>query len=218
LFGRESPLMRAIVPLIFLLFLLPGVAHGYVAGTVKNHRDVIQGMTRSMGTISYYLVLVFFASQFTAAFTQSNVGVLLAVQGATTLANWQLPPQATLLGVIGLTATVNLLIGSASAKWALLSPIVVPMLMTLGLSPELVQAAYRVGDSSTNIITPLMPFFPLIVIQCQRYVRGAGIGTLASLMLPYTIAFLITWSLLLMLFWYLGIPLGIQAPYHYPAS
>ena len=216
LVGRDVPLMRAIVPLIFLLFLLPGVVYGCVAGTVRNHRDIVQGMTKSMHTISYYLVMAFFASQFTAAFTQSNVGVLLAVKGANTLAALNLPPQVTILGIILLTAAVDLLIGSASAKWALLSPIFVPMLMSLGLSPDLTQAAYRIGDSTSNIITPLMPYFPLVVVYSQRYVKNAGIGTLTSLMLPYSLSFLATWSLLLIAFWSLSIPLGLQATYSYP--
>jgi aminobenzoyl-glutamate transport protein len=173
-------------------------------------------MTKSMNSISYYLVMAFFASQFTAAFTQSNVGVLLAVKGAHALAVLNLPPQVTILGIIGLTTTADLLIGSASAKWALLSPIFVPMLMTLGISAELTQAAYRIGDSTSNVISPLMPYFPLEVVYCQRYVKNTGIGTLTSLMLPYSICFLVTWTLLLMLFWGLGIPLGLQASYTYP--
>lgn len=214
--GRESPLMKSIVPLIFLIFLLPGAAYGYVAGTVKSHRDIVQGMTKAMGTITYYLVMAFFASLFTAAFTQSNVGVLLAVKGANALAAMKLPAQVTILGIILLTTMVNLLIGSASAKWALLSPIFVPMLMSLGLSPELTQAAYRIGDSSTNIITPLMPYFPLVVVYAQRYVKSTGIGTMISLMLPYSLTFLVTWTLLLLLSWSLGIPLGLQATYSYP--
>ncbi len=215
LVGRDAPLMKAIVPLIFLLFLVPGVVHGYVAGTVTSHRDIVQGMTKSMTSISYYLVMAFFAAQFTAAFTQSNVGVLLAVKGANTLAAMHLPPQVTILGVILLTAMADLLIGSASAKWALLSPIFVPMLMSLGISAELTQAAYRIGDSTSNIITPLMPYFPLVVVYSQRYVKNTGIGTLTSLMLPYSLSFLVTWSALLMMYWALGIPLGLQATYTY---
>ena len=205
----------AIVPLIFLLFLVPGVVHGYVAGTITSHRDIVRGMTKSMTAISYYLVMAFFAAQFTAAFTQSNVGVLLAVKGANTLAALNLPPQVTILGIILLSAAIDLLIGSASAKWALLGPIFVPMLMALGISAELTQAAYRIGDSTSNIITPLMPYFPLVVVYCQRSVKSTGIGTLTSLMLPYSLSFLLTWSALLMLFWMVGIPLGLQAPYTY---
>lgn len=216
LVGREAPLMKAIVPLIFLMFLLPGAAYGYAAGTVKSHRDIVQGMTKAMGSITYYLVMAFFASLFTAAFAQSNVGVLLAVKGANALRELNLPAQVTVIGIILLTTSVNLLIGSASAKWALLAPIFVPMLMSLGLSPALTQAAYRVGDSSTNIITPLMPYFPLVVVYAQRYVKSTGIGTMISLMLPYSLSFLASWSVLLLIYWGLGIPLGLQASYSYP--
>jgi aminobenzoyl-glutamate transport protein len=211
-----APLMQSIVTLIFLFFLLPGVVYGYVAGTVKSHRDIIQGMTRSMSTMGYYIVLAFFASLFIAAFGQSNLGALLALKGAAFLKTLGLPGQVTIIGIILLSAALNLLIGSASAKWALLAPIFVPMLMQLGLSPELTQAAYRIGDSSTNIITPLMPYFPLVVVFCQRYVKNTGIGTLVSLMLPYSVSFLVTWILLLLLQWTTAIPLGLQASYSYP--
>jgi p-aminobenzoyl-glutamate transporter AbgT len=214
--AAASPLMQSIVPLIFLLFILPAIVYGYVAGTVKSHRDIIQGMSKTMSTMGYYIVLAFFASLFIAAFGQSNIGALLALKGAGALKALALPGQVTIVGIILLTALVNLLIGSASAKWALLAPIFVPMLMQLGISPELSQAAYRVGDSTTNIITPLMPYFPLVVVFGQRYVKNTGIGTLVSLMLPYSVVFLITWTLFLLAYWMLGIPLGLQAPYGYP--
>lgn len=211
--GHDAPLMQAIVPLIFLFFLVPGVVHGYVAGTVKSHRDIIQGMSKSMSTMGYYLVLVFFAALFIYAFNKSNLGLLLAVKGAGFLQKMNMPAPVTIVGIILLSALVNLLIGSASAKWALLAPIFVPMLMQLGISPELTQAAYRVGDSSTNIITPLMPYFPLIVVYCQRYTKSTGIGNLVSYMLPYSIAFLLVWMVLLVVYWQLGLPLGIGATY-----
>jgi len=214
--ASAAPLMQAIVPLIFLLFLIPGIAYGYVAGTVKSHRDVIKGMSKAMSTMGYYIVLAFFASLFIAAFGQSNLGALLALKGAAALQALGFPGQVTILGIILLSATVNLLIGSASAKWALLAPIFVPMLMQLGLSPELTQAAYRVGDSTTNIITPLMPYFPLVVVFAQRYVKNTGIGTLVSMMLPYSVVFLVTWTVFLLGYWTIGLPLGLQAPYVYP--
>jgi aminobenzoyl-glutamate transport protein len=173
-------------------------------------------MSNAMSTMGYYIVLAFFASLFIAAFGQSNIGALIALKGAGVLQALALPPQVTIIGIIVLTALVNLLIGSASAKWALLAPIFVPMLMQLGMSPELSQAAYRIGDSTTNIITPLMPYFPLVVVFAQRYVKNTGIGTLVSLMLPFSIAFLITWVVFLLGYWALGIPLGLQAPYTYP--
>jgi aminobenzoyl-glutamate transport protein len=183
---------------------------------VKSHRDIVKGMSKSMSTMGYYIVLAFFASLFIAAFGQSNLGALLALKGAAGLKALALPPQVTIIGIILLTATVNLLIGSASAKWALLAPIFVPMLMQLGLSPELTQGAYRVGDSTTNIITPLMPYFPLVVVYCQRYVKNTGIGTLVSMMLPFSMTFLVSWIAFLIACWMLGIPLGLQAPYSYP--
>jgi aminobenzoyl-glutamate transport protein len=174
-------------------------------------------MSKSMSTMGYYIVLAFFASLFIAAFGQSNIGALLALKGAGVLRALELPAQVTIVGIILLTAFVNLLIGSASAKWALLAPIFVPMLMQLGLSPELTQAAYRVGDSTTNIITPLMPYFPLVVVFGQRYVRNTGIGTLVSLMIPFSVTFLTAWTIFLIGYWMLGIPLGLQAPYVFPS-
>lgn len=206
---HDAPLMKAIVPLIFLFFLVPGIIYGIVSGTVKSHRDIIQAMTKSMQTMGYYLVLAFFAAQFTYAFAQSNLGALLALAGADFLKQLGLPSYLTIVGIIILSTLVNLLIGSASAKWAILSPVFVPMLMQLGLSPELTQAAYRIGDSSTNIITPLLPYFPLIVAYAQRYVKDTGVGTLISLTLPYSLTFLTTWTVLLMVWWYFGIPLGL---------
>ena len=214
--AATAPLMLAIVPFIFLFFLVPGVVYGYVAGTVKTHRDVVTGMSKAMSTMGYYIVLAFFVSLFIYAFGQSNLGALFALKGASTLQALGLPPVVTILGIIVLTTMVNLFIGSASAKWALLAPVFVPMLMSLGLSPELTQAAYRVGDSSTNIITPLMPYFPLVVVYCQRYARTTGIGTLVSTMLPYSLSFLLVWTVFLTLYWMSGIPLGLQAPYTYP--
>lgn len=214
--AARAPLMQMIVPLIFILFLLPGVVHGFVAGVFKTHRDVIKGMSKTLSTMGYYIVMAFFASLFIYSFGASQMGALLAVEGATLLRALSLPGPVTLFGIIILCTTVNLLIGSSSAKWALLAPILVPMLMQLGLSPELTQAAYRIGDSSTNIITPLMPYFPLVVAFSQRYVKKTGIGTLAAAMLPYSMSFLVLWSALLMIFWTLGIPLGVQSVYSYP--
>lgn len=212
-----APLMRAIVPLIFLFFLIPGVLYGVAAGTIRSHRDVIAGMTKSMATMGYYIVMAFFAAQFIAAFSHSNLGILLAASGAGALRTLDLPPQMTMLGMILLSAFINLFIGSASAKWLLVAPVFVPMFMQLGIAPELTQAAYRIGDSSSNIITPLMPYFPLIVAFCRRYQAQAGIGTLAAMMLPYAVTLLIGWSLLLLGYWALGLPLGLQARYSYPA-
>jgi aminobenzoyl-glutamate transport protein len=215
--ASNAPLMQSIVPLIFVLFLIPGVVYGYLAGTVQTHRDIVQGMSKSMQGMGYYIVMAFFAAQFIAAIGQSNLAALMALNGAEWLKSSGMPMGVTLVGITLITAFVNLFIGSASAKWALLAPILVPMLMAVGVSPDLTQAAYRVGDSSTNIITPLMPYFPLIVVFCQRYVKNSGIGTVVAMMLPYSITFLVVWSIFLSIYWGLGLPLGVQANYVYPA-
>lgn len=211
-----APMMRSIVALIFLLFLIPGLVYGIVAGTVKSSKDMIDGMTKAMGQMSYYLVIMFFIAQFVYAFGQSNLGVLLALEGAEFLKWLSMPSYVTVVGIVLLTAFINIFVGSASGKWGLLAPIFVPMLMQLGISPDLTQAAYRVGDSSTNIITPLMPYFPLVVVYCQRYVKSTGIGTVTAMMLPYSITFLIVWTIFLLLYTLAGIPLGIQSSYTYP--
>ena len=212
----QAPIMKSIVPLIFLLFVIPGVVHGYVAGTVKSHRDIIEGMTQAMNSMAYYIVLAFFCAQFIWLFGESNLGVLLSIKGADLLRALALPGPLTLCGIILMVGLANLFIGSASAKWGLLAPVFVPMLMQVGISPDLTQAAFRVGDSATNIITPLMPYFPLVVVFCRRYTRGAGIGTVVSMMLPYSLILLASWSLLLALFWILQIPLGLASTYTYP--
>ena len=210
-----APIMRSIVPLIFLLFILPGVVYGIAAGTVRNSRDVIAGMAKAMSSMGYYLVIMFFIAQFIYAFSQSNLGVLLALEGAEVLKRLAMPAAITITGIVILTGFINLFIGSASAKWALLAPIFVPMLMQLGISPDLAQAAYRIGDSTTNIITPLMPYFPLVVVFCQRYVKSTGIGTLTAMMLPYSVTFIVVWTVFLLLYWAAGLPLGLQASYEY---
>jgi p-aminobenzoyl-glutamate transporter AbgT len=179
---------------------------------------MIDSMTKAMQGMSYYIVMAFFCALFIDAFGKSNLGALMAINGAEFLKNLSLPAMVTIVGIIMLTAFVNLFVGSSSAKWALLGPIFVPMLMQLGISPDLTQAAYRLGDSSSNIITPLMPYFPLVVVYCQRYVKSTGIGTLLSLMLPFSVTILIAWTLFLLAYWAIGIPLGIQASYVYPAG
>lgn len=210
-----APLMASIVPLIFLLFVIPGIVYGVGAGTVSSSRDIIEGMTKAMNSMAYYLVIMFFIAQFIYAFGQSNLGVLMALEGAAVLKALGLPSALTITSVVLLTGLLNLFVGSASAKWALLAPIFVPMLMELGISPDLTQAAYRIGDSTTNIITPLMPYFPLVVVYCQRWVKGTGIGTLTALMLPYSVSFIVAWTLFLLIYWAIGLPLGLQASYHY---
>ncbi len=213
----NAPLMGSIVPLILIIFLIPSIVYGRTIGKYKNSGDVIGAMNHSLIPMCGYMIMAFFCALFLKAFGDSNMGTLIALSGAKVLQAMDLPGQLTIVGIILLTGIVNLFIGSLSAKWALIGPIFIPMLMTVGISPELAQAAYRVGDSSTNIITPMLTYFPLVVVFFQRYVKSAGIGTVASTMLPYSIVFMIGWTAFLLLFWGLGLPLGIAAPYSYPA-
>mgnify|MGYP001183752188 CR=1 FL=1 len=208
----RSIFMRGIVVFICLTGIVLGVAYGVGAGTVKNDHDVIAGMSKSMATMGSYLVLMFFCAQFVNYFAWTNLGTITAVKGAEILQASGLGPAPLTVTVILFTAFINLFIGSASAKWTLLGPVLVPMFMLVGYSPEFVQAAYRVGDSCTNIITPLMVYFPLVLTFAQKYAPKTGIGTLISLMMPYSIVFLIVWSLLLVVWIFAGLPLGPDAP------
>lgn len=204
----RSSFMKSIVAIIFFGGALCGLAYGLGAGTIRSDSDVMKGMGRAMSTLGEYLVLVFFAAQFVAYFDWSNLGLILAVEGAAMLKAMNLGPIPLMLALVLLSATINLFMGSASAKWAVMAPVFVPMLMLLGYQPALVQAAYRVGDSCTNIITPMMSYFPLIIAFFQRYNKSAGLGTLVATMLPYTVTFLIGWSVLLVVWIVMGLPLG----------
>ncbi len=211
----HSPLLSGIVALIFAGGMLTGLAYGIGAGTFRSDADVAGGMGKAMSTLGTYLVLVFFAAQFVALFNWSNLGLILAVYGAELLRAAGLGGVPLMIGFVLLSAFVNLFMGSASAKWALMAPVFVPMFMLAGYSPELTQAAYRVGDSVSNIISPMMSYFALIVAFVQRYQPNAGIGTVIATMLPYTLVFLSSWSLLLDVWLALEIPLGPGAPLDY---
>lgn len=216
LLGSDASLMKGLVPLLFLLTVIPGLVFGYQSGRFTSHKDVIGGMSQTMSRMGYFMVLVFFAAQFIRAFGESNLGALVALEGGLALKALALPPLVTLGGLIGLTSVINLLVASASAKWAMLASIFVPMLMTAGISPEATQLAYRIGDSPTNILTPLNYQFPLVIAFCARYVRGIGIGTIISLCLPIAAACFTGFGVQLAVFWLLGLPMGLQAPYLYP--
>ncbi|MBT8473166.1 MAG: AbgT family transporter, partial [Marinicaulis sp.] len=183
---KLTPFFKSLVAGFFVLFLAAGWAYGSAAGTVKDHRDIVRMMSESMADLAYYLVLAFFAAHFVAMFAWSNLGIIFAVHGAGAIESAGLPAPITLAFIILLTGVVNLFVGSASAKWALLAPVLVPMLMLLGISPEAATAAYRVGDSATNIITPLMVYFPLILTFCQRWKPEFGLGSLTATMIPYS--------------------------------
>lgn len=215
----QAPFFTGFVTWIFLFFLIVGFAYGRAAGTMKNDRDVIDGMASAISTLGLYIVLVFFAAQFVAFFGWSNLGAITAVTGAQFLIDTGLTGPAIFIGFILLCGFVNLMLGSASAQWAVTAPIFVPMLMLVGYSPEVIQAAYRIGDSSTNIITPMMSYFGLILAWMTRYDKKLGIGTVIAMMLPYSMIFLVTWVGLFFLWTFaLGLPVGPGSPTFYPAG
>ncbi len=212
----KSPLLSGIVALIFFGGVLVGVAYGVGARTFKSANNVIEAMEGSMKTMSVYLVLAFFAAQFVAFFNWTNLGIIVAVEGAEFLKSLNLSGVTLIIAFVILSIILDLFIGSASAKWAVMAPVFVPMLMLLGYSPELTQAAYRIGDSVCNIITPLMSYFPLIVAFAQKYDKNAGIGTIMAMMMPYSLAFFVGWTLFLIVWFWFGLPLGSGAELYYP--
>ncbi|MCZ4374064.1 AbgT family transporter [Vibrio diazotrophicus] len=211
-----SPFLKSIVAFIFVFFAIPGYVYGRVVGTMKTDRDVIDAMAKSMSSMGMYIVLVFFAAQFVAFFKWTNFGQVFAVAGADFLQNIGLTGPMLFFAFILMCGFINLMIGSASAQWAVTAPIFVPMLMLVGYAPETIQAAYRIGDSTTNIITPMMSYFGLILAVATRYMKNLGIGTLIATMLPYSICFMVGWSLLFYVWVFLlGLPVGPGAATYY---
>ncbi|MFK8052475.1 MAG: AbgT family transporter [Woeseiaceae bacterium] len=206
--ARLRPFYRSLVAGFFVLFVVCGWMYGRATGTVKDHRDVVKMMTDSMADLAYYMVLAFAAAHFVAMFNWSELGLIFAIKGAGALSGANLP-MPVLLGLLVLfTGVINLFVGSASAKWALLAPVMVPMMMLLNVSPEMTTAAYRVGDSASNIITPLMVYFPLILTFCQRWQKDFGLGSLTATMIPYSIWLMISGLIMTMTWIALGLPLG----------
>lgn len=211
-----SPFLNGIVVFIFVFFAIPGYVYGRVTGSLKTGDDVVNAMSSAMSSLSMYIVLVFFAAQFTAFFNWSNIGQVMAVSGANLLNSIGLTGPLLLIGFILVCALVNLMIGSASAQWAITAPIFVPMLMLTGYAPEMIQAAYRIGDSTTNIITPMMSYFGLIMAVAIRYKKDTGVGTLMSLMIPYSLIFLAGWTVLFCIWVFvLGLPVGPGSATYY---
>ena len=213
----KSPFFKGIVTFILVFFLIPSVVYGKIVGSIKSDRDVIDGMSQAMSTLALYIVLVFFAAQFVAYFKWTNLGAIFAVLGANFLQAMEFTNPAVFIPFIIICGFVNLMLGSASAQWAVTAPIFVPMLMLVGYSPEVIQAAYRIGDSTTNIITPMMSYFGLILAFAARFDKRMGIGTIISTMLPYSIFFLVGWTVLFYIWVFLlGMPVGPGAPTYYP--
>ncbi|MFA0811569.1 AbgT family transporter [Microbulbifer epialgicus] len=211
-----SPFLKGIVSLILVFFAIPGFVYGKVVGTMKNDRDVIDAMAKSMNSMGMYIVLVFFAAQFVAFFKVTNLGTIFAVLGADALQSIGLTGPLLFLFFIMMCGFVNLMLGSASAQWAVTAPIFVPMLMLLGYAPEVIQAAYRIGDSVTNVITPMMSYFGLIITFAARYKKDLGMGTLIATMIPYSIFFFVGWTALFYIWVFvLGLPVGPGAATYY---
>jgi len=211
----HSPLLRGFIAFLFLIGATLGIVYGYTVGKFKNSADVIEGMNSSFKSLVSFLVLVFFAAQFVAWFQWSNLGVLLAINGAELLQEINIGLIPLVILFIIFSAFINLFMGSASAKWAIMAPVFIPIFMLLGYSPEMSQAVYRVGDSVTNVLTPMMSYFALIIVYFQKYDKKAGFGTIVANMIPFSIAFFIGWTLFLILWIILGLPLGPEAPLFY---
>lgn len=203
-----SPLMDGLIVIIALLFFVPSVVYGRTVGTYQGEKDVCAQLGKNMEAMGGYIALSFAAAQFINYFNYTRLGTILALKGAEFLGNGRIPGPFLMILFILLAAVINLFMGSASAKWTILAPVFVPMFMLLGYSPELTQVAYRIGDSCTNLVTPLMSYFAMIVVFAKKYDRDSGIGTLISTMVPYSVLFLIGWSLLLLLWMSAGLPLG----------
>ncbi|MGJ8563733.1 MAG: AbgT family transporter [Alphaproteobacteria bacterium] len=211
-YDRMGPFFKSLVGGFLVLFLAAGWAYGAAAKTINNHRELVAMMAEAMKDMGYYLVLAFAAAHFVALFNWSNLGLISAVHGAAAIESSGLPLPIVLGLIVLFAGVLNLFVGSASAKWALLAPVLVPMLMLLGISPEGATAAYRVGDGATNIITPLMVYFPLILVFAQRWKKDFGLGSLTAMMIPYSIWLLISGIILMILWVFLGLDLGPGAP------
>jgi aminobenzoyl-glutamate transport protein len=212
----HSPFLSGIVAFIFLGGTIIGMAFGFGARVYKSDADVVKGMGKALSTLGTYMVLVFFAAQFVAYFNWSNLGLILAVKGAEVLEASGLGPIPLMIAFVLLSGFINLFMGSASAKWAVMAPVFIPMFMILGYTPEFTQAAYRIGDSATNIIAPMMSYFALIVAFFERYDKKSGIGTVVATMLPYTFFFLVAWSVLLAVWMWFEVPVGPGAGLYLP--
>ena len=211
-----SPFLKGIVAFIFITFAIPGFVYGRIAGTMKNDRDIINAMSKSMSSMGLYITLVFFAAQFVAFFNWTNLGTVLAVEGAALLQQLGLDGPEVFVLFILMCGLVNLSLGSASAQWAVTAPVFVPMLMLIGFAPEVIQAAYRIGDSVTNVISPMMSYFGLILAMAAKYKKDVGMGTLIAMMLPYTMVFIFGWTLLFYVWVFaLGMPVGPGAATYY---
>ena len=216
----NSPFFKSIVIFIFFFFAIPGAVYGFVTKSFTSSKDIVNAMSGSMSALGLYLVIVFFAAQFIAFFNWTNLGQIIVVHGSNFLTSIKINSMLLFIGFILICAFINLMMSSASAQWAVTAPIFVPMLMLAGYAPETIQAAYRIGDSATNIITPMMSYFGLIVAMAIKYKKDAGIGTILAMMVPYSVIFLTAWTIIFCIWVFvLGIPVGPgSAIYFSPAT
>jgi aminobenzoyl-glutamate transport protein len=205
----NSPFMNGLIALIMVVFLATGAAYGIGSGSMKNLTDIIKAIEKALSGLGSLIFLFLIISQFVAYFNYSNMGTILAVKMADVLRDANIGPLWLLIGFIVVVAIVDLLITGAIAKWAIFAPIFVPLLMKLGVAPEAVLAAYRVGDSPINSITPLNAYFALVVVFAQKYDKNAGVGTVVALMLPYVIWILLVWTALFAAWHLSGLPWGL---------
>ena len=213
----KTPLIDSIVVLITLLFFIPGVAYGLTVGEYKNDKDIANAMSKAMAGMGSFLALAFVSAQFIKYFEYTKLGTIIALAGASFLDSINIGLVPLMVIFVLFSAFMNLFMGSASAKWNILAPVFVPMFMILGYSPELCQLAYRIGDSCTNIITPMMTYYAVIIMFAQRYDKKAGIGTITATMLPYSVCFLICWTIFMIIWLTIGLPIGIETSLFYPA-
>ena len=212
----NTPFVNSIVVLIALLFFIPGSAYGLKAGTFQNSASIAGAMSKSMADMGSFLALAFVSAQFINYFSYTKLGTIIALSGAAALESANIGLIPLMIIFVLFSAFMNLFMGSASAKWNILAPVFVPMFMLLGYSPELCQLAYRIGDSCTNIITPMMTYYAVIIMFAQRYDKKAGIGTITATMLPYSVAFIVSWTIMLIIWLTAGLPIGINTPIFYP--
>lgn len=212
----NAPFLNTLVPVILIVFFIPGLVYGLITKEIRNDKDVANQLSETMATMGSYIVLAFAAAQFVSYFNESNLGTVLAVKGAAFIDSTGFTGIPLILTFIVVSGFINLFIGSASAKWAIMAPVFIPMMMLSGYSPEFTQLVYRIADSTTNVISPLMPYFAIVIAFAQKYDKKVGIGTLISTMLPYSIVFTIGWVLMLLIWMWTGLPIGPGTPIEYP--
>ncbi|WP_392559911.1 AbgT family transporter [Orbus mooreae] len=212
--NSAAPVMQSIVPLLFIFFAVPGLIYGFVAGTFKSSKDVTNTMENITKSLISFIVFCFIAAQFLYSFGHSNIGTLISLTGADMLRSLSMPAWLTIIGMILLSSCINLIITSATSKWAIMAPVMVPMLMAVGLSPELTQASFRIS-AAVNVSTPMFPFYPLILSYCHKYCSKAGVGTLCSMMIPFSIGIWLVLVATLFIYWGFDIPIGFDSSYTY---